>query len=287
MSLAVRIIPRMDIKGSNLVKGMHLEGLRVLGKPEIFAKHYYQQGADELFFQDVVASLYGRNSLHEIIKRTAKEISIPLTVGGGIRSLENIKCILRSGADKVAINTAAIEEPTLISKAAKMFGSSTIVVAIEAIQQADGGYIAYTDNGRNSSGLDVFMWAKKVEELGAGELVLTSVDREGSGKGADLSLLSKVASLLSIPVIAHGGIGKKSDVLDVFNVEKINATAVSSMFHYEYVLANKENESYKEEGNIEFLRNKRQMSLFEPASILDTKKFLIKNNIHCRKVSNS
>jgi len=172
MSVAVRIIPKLDIKGPNLVKGVHLEGLRVLGKPEVFAKYYYEQGADELFYQDVVASLYGRNSLQEIISKTAKEIFIPLTVGGGIRTIEDISNLLRAGADKVSINTAAIENPGLITEASNIFGASTIVVSIEAIKQADGRYFAFTDNGRNSTGKEILSWAKEAELLGAGEIVI-------------------------------------------------------------------------------------------------------------------
>lgn len=161
MTETIRIIPRLDIKGPNLVKGIHLEGLRVLGKPESFAKFYYENGADELFFQDVVASLYDRNSLHNIITRTAREIFIPLTVGGGIRTIEDIRDVLRAGADKVAINTAAIKQPSFIKEAALKFGSSTIVVAIEAIRDASGKYLAYTDNGREYTGIEVVKWAKK------------------------------------------------------------------------------------------------------------------------------
>jgi len=189
--MSIRIIPRLDIKGPNLVKGIHLEGLRVLGRPEEFAKYYYEQGADELMYQDVVASLYGRNSLQEIINRTAKAIFIPLTVGGGIRTIEDIRNVLRAGADKVAINTAAIKNPEFIKQAAINYGSSTIVIAIEAIKHKNGDYFAYTDNGREYTGKEVVEWAKRVEELGAGEIVLTSVDREGTGEGFDLDLLKK------------------------------------------------------------------------------------------------
>ncbi len=178
---AVRVIPRLDIKGPNLVKGIHLEGLRVLGKPEDFAQYYYEQGADELLFMDVVASLYERNSLHDIISQTAKKIFIPLTVGGGLRTIEDIKNVLRAGADKVSLNTAAIKNPQIIRDASRKFGSSTIVVAIEAIKEADGTYRAYTDNGREHTGVEVVSWAKQVEELGAGEIIITSVDKEGTG----------------------------------------------------------------------------------------------------------
>jgi cyclase len=166
----VRIIPRLDIKGPNLVKGIHLEGLRVLGKPERFARHYYENGADELLYMDVVASLYQRNNLLDIVTRTSREIFIPLTVGGGIRTLDDINQVLRAGADKVSLNTAAVANPSFIKEAAQRFGSSTIVVSIEAIRQYDGHYEAYTDNGRESTGLDAIEWAKRVVDLGAGEI---------------------------------------------------------------------------------------------------------------------
>ena len=166
----IRIIPRLDIKGPNLVKGIHLEGLRVLGKPENFAQLYYEQGADELIYQDTVASLYQRNNLTEIITRTAKNIFIPLTVGGGLRDVKDINKVLRAGADKVAINTAAINNPNFINKASKAFGSSTIVVAVEAIKQKDNSYLAYTDNGREYTNVEVLSWVKEAEERGAGEI---------------------------------------------------------------------------------------------------------------------
>ena len=184
--MTVRIIPRLDIKGPNLVKGIHLEGLRVLGKPERYARHYYEQGADELLYMDVVASLYQRNSLLDIVTRTAREIFIPLTVGGGLRTIDDIRTVLRAGADKVSLNTAAIRDPGLIREAALRFGSSTITVSIEAIRKPDGSYEAYTDNGRERTGVDAFDWAIRAAELGAGELIVTSIDREGTGKGFDL-----------------------------------------------------------------------------------------------------
>ena len=150
----MRVISRLDIKGPNLVKGIHLEGLRVLGTPEDFARYYYEAGADELIYQDVVASLYERNSLHEFISRSAQELFVPLTVGGGLRTLDDISAALAVGADKVSINTAALQNPQLIEQAALQFGSSTIVIAIEAIRQSDGTYLAYTDNGREHTGIN-------------------------------------------------------------------------------------------------------------------------------------
>jgi cyclase len=277
----VRVIPRLDIKGPNLVKGIHLEGLRVLGKPSDFAKYYYEQGADELMFMDVVASLYERNSLHDIISETVKKIFIPITVGGGLRTISDIKEVLRVGADKVCLNTAAIKNPQLIKDASRMFGSSTIVVAIEAIKESEGKYLAYTDNGREYTGVDVFEWAQKVNELGAGEIVITSVDKEGTGQGYDAELISKISRLVSIPVIAHGGAGKKQDVVDVLKTADPSAVMISSLFHYDFI---KENESTGSEleGNVEFLKQKRTFHTFEPCSISDVKRELLANNLECR-----
>ncbi|WP_291285058.1 imidazole glycerol phosphate synthase cyclase subunit [Flavobacterium sp.] len=277
----VRIIPRLDIKGPNLVKGIHLEGLRVLGKPSDFAKYYYEQGADELMFMDVVASLYERNSLHDIISETAKKIFIPITVGGGLRSISDIKEVLRVGADKVCLNTAAIKNPQLIKDASRMFGSSTIVVAIEAIKENDGRYLAYTDNGREYTGIDVFEWAQKVDELGAGEIVITSVDREGTGQGYDLDLITKITNSVSIPVIAHGGAGNQDHVSEVLKGANVSSAMISSLFHYHFIKEN-ESEASSLEGNVEFLNQKRSFHTFKPCSITDVKKALINNNIDCR-----
>ncbi len=277
----VRIIPRLDVKGPNLVKGIHLEGLRALGKPSDLAKYYYEQGADELMFMDVVASLFERNSLHDIISETAKSIFIPITVGGGLRSIADIKGVLRAGADKVCLNTAAIKNPELIKKASRMFGSSTIVVAIEAIKESDGKYLAYTDNGREHTGVDVFEWAQRVDELGAGEIVITSVDKEGTGEGFDLELIAKVSALVGIPVIAHGGAGKKEHVTELFKAGAADAVALASLLHYQYIKEN-EPEVSETEGNVEFLKQKRSYHIFQPCEISEVKKELLNNNIECR-----
>lgn len=276
----IRIIPRLDIKGPNLVKGIHLEGLRVLGKPYDFAKHYYSCGADELLLMDVVASLYERNSLHNIITETAKNNFIPITVGGGIRTVNDIKNILRAGADKVCLNTAAIKNPQFIRQAAREFGSSTIVVAIEAIKD-NGKYLAYTDNGREYTGLDVFEWAQQIEELGAGELVITSVDKEGTGNNFENELISKINNLVSIPVIAHGGAGKKEDVVNLIKLSPVSAVMISSIFHYDYI-KNNETTVSSFEGNSQFLKQKMIVNKLKPCSIIDLKNELRINNINCR-----
>lgn len=277
-----RIIARLDIKGPNLVKGIHLEGLRVLGKPELFARHYYEAGADEMMYVDIVASLYDRNSLHDIVTRTAKENFIPLTVAGGIRTLDDIRDVLRAGADKVSLNTAAIKRPEIIKEASRKFGSSTIVVTIEAIKQPDGLYLAYTDNGREFTGIEVLRWASMVEELGAGEIVITSVDREGTGLGFDLELTKMVAEAVSIPVIAHGGAGCLEDIESVLDEGKADAVAIASMLHYEFINSNGISGDYKKEGNIEFLKSGRSFSKINAATLPEIKQYLCNKKVSCR-----
>lgn len=277
----VRIIPRLDIKGPNLVKGIHLEGLRVLGKPEAFARHYYETGADELMYQDVVASLYNRNSLKDIISRAARNTFIPLTVGGGLRSVQDIRDVLRAGADKVALNTAVVKDPSLLTRASRTFGSSTIVVTIEAIRQADGSYFAFTDNGREQTGLEVVSWAKRVEELGAGEICLTSVDREGTGRGYDIELIGSVTKAVSIPVIVHGGAGKPEDVV-LAAQEGASAVAFASILHYDFIHRRENVESFEGEGNDTFLRAGRQFMQMKTAGLSEIKELLAERGLDCR-----
>lgn len=249
----VRIIPRLDIKGPNLVKGVHLEGLRVLGKPEDFAFQYYLDGADELIYMDIVASLYGRNNLLEIVRRTAERIFIPLTVGGGIRTIEDIRDVLCAGADKVAINTAAIQKPALIKEGARVFGSQCIVVSIEAKRKNNGSYEAFVDNGRQETGIDVFKWVRQAYKLGAGEILVTSIDRDGTGEGYDIELITKIINLVPIPVIACGGAGKIEDVKELIRLTNVDAVSAGSIFHYNKITRDL-TKSNLDEGNIEFLK---------------------------------
>jgi len=228
----VRLIPRLDIKGSNLIKGIRLEGLRVIGDPQEFALHYYEAGADELIYMDIVASLYGRNNLSDIIRRAADQVYIPITVGGGIRSVDDARHILRSGADKVAINTAAIANPLLITQIARRFGSQAMVLSIEAKQVASAKWEVYTDNGRERTGLDVIEWVQRGVALGAGEILLTSVDREGTRKGFELDLLRKVSQAVPVPVIASGGMGSTQDLIDAANLGLVDAVAMADVLHY-------------------------------------------------------
>lgn len=278
----VRIIPRLDIKGPNLVKGIHLEGLRVLGKPESFAEYYYNQGADELFFQDSVASLYDRNSLKDIIEKTARKIFIPMTVGGGIRTIEDIRKALLVGADKVAINTAAIKNPQFIKDASRKFGASTIVVAIEAIKESSGEYMAYSDNGREYSGIKVLDWALQVQEMGAGEIVITSVDKEGTGEGFDLGLIKMVADAVEIPVIAHGGGKSPEDVNQLFQKTGVDGVSIASILHYGLIQNYHGNDDYSLEGNTNFLKSGASFSKIHPCTISEIKQCLQTNNVPVR-----
>jgi cyclase len=280
--MSVRIIPRLDIKGPNLVKGIHLEGLRVLGRPERFARLYYEHGADELLYMDVVASLYGRNNLLDIVSRTAREIFIPLTVGGGLRTLDDIKEALRAGADKVSINTAAIGSPELVREAAHRFGSSTIVVSIEAIRMPDGRYEAYTDNGRERTGVDALEWAVRAAELGAGELLVTSIDREGTGKGFDLELTRAIAQSVSIPVIACGGAGRLGHVYDVVVEGKADAVCLASVLHYHAIKHELTHDDVSSEGNTEHLRSGHGFSKVQDAALPEVKTYLLERGIACR-----
>jgi cyclase len=279
----IRIIPRLDIKGPNLVKGIHLEGLRALGKPAEFAKYYYDNGADELLLMDVVASLYDRNSLHHIISETAESVFIPITVGGGLRTLEDIKSVLRAGADKVALNTAAIKNPKLIQQAVNKFGSSTIVISIEAIKQENGNYFCFTDNGREFTGVEVVDWVRKVQELGAGEIIITSVDKEGTGKGLDEELISKVSKESSVPLIVHGGIGSNDHIKNIIEHHDIDAVCAASIFHYDFIKNKHNKKIYGNEGNTEFLTSGRTVKSIETTSIHNLKSFLSLNDISVRK----
>ncbi len=228
----IRLIPRLDIKGPYLVKGIQMEGLRKLGDPNKFALSYYNQGACELIYIDIVASLYNRDNIIEIVKKTAKDIFIPLTVGGGVRSIEDIRKLLHSGADKVAINTAAIKEPKLIKEAASVFGSQCIVVSIEAKRIGSNKWEAYIDNGRERTGVDVLDWVLQAVELGAGELLITSVDQEGTKKGYDIDLIRIIADRVPIPVIVCGGAGKPEDIVNAVVEGHADAVAAGSIFHY-------------------------------------------------------
>lgn len=281
---AMRIIPRLDIKGPNLVKGIHLEGLRILGSSAYYAERYYEQGADELLFMDAVASLYGRNSLTDIIEWTAQRIFIPLTVGGGLRSLEDMHAVLRAGADKVAVNTAALERPEIISEASQAFGSSTIVVSIDAQQLDDGRYYAYADNGRENTFRDAFEWAEQAAELGAGELLITSINQEGTGRGFDCALVRRIAERVSIPVIACGGAGSAPDIVEVVHAGAADAVSVASVLHFRLAKALVDaGADFGSHGDFPILAEKRDYDRVERLTIAEIKAALRDAGVACRE----
>jgi imidazole glycerol-phosphate synthase subunit HisF len=229
---AARLIARLDVKGPNLVKGIRLEGLRVIGDPRTFARRYYAEGADEILYVDIVASLYGRNNILEVVRRTAGDVFVPMTVAGGLRSEMDVREALRSGADKVAINTAAVANPELIRVVSEAFGSQCMVVDIQTKKIGPDRWEAYTDNGRERTGLDALEWAHRAVSLGAGELLITSVDREGTQKGMDLDFLRRVTTLVEVPVIASGGVGTPEHARQAIVEGGADAVAVASVLHY-------------------------------------------------------
>ena len=230
--MSFRLIARLDIKGSNLIKGIHLEGLRVIGDPQVYARQYYQDGADELIYMDVVASLYNRNSLRDIVSRTAKDVFIPMTVGGGIRTVDDVKDLLRAGADKIALNTAVIQRPELIREIARRFGSQCVVLSIEAKRLGPNKWEAYTNNGRERTGKDVLKWAQQGVEFGAGEILVTSIDQEGTRKGFDLPLVKELTAAVPIPVVASGGMGNLQHLDQLIDQCFSDAVAIADCLHY-------------------------------------------------------
>ena len=227
-----RIIARLDIKGDNLIKSINLEGLKKIGKPQTFAKQYYKENIDELIFIDTVATLYGRNQLQDIILEASKEIFIPLAVGGGIRSIQDAENSFMSGADKILINSQAVKNPQFINELAKKFGNQSIVINVEVKKFKSERWEVYITNGRDRTGLEVNDWIKKCESLGAGEVMITSIDKEGTGKGPDLELIDYLQDSIKLPIIYSGGVGS---IKDIKNLKKfrINALALSRVLHYD------------------------------------------------------
>lgn len=230
--LAKRIIPCLDVHEGRVVKGTNFIQLRDAGDPVELAAFYDQEGADELVFLDISASAEGRATMVEVVKRTAEEVFIPFTIGGGLRTIEDIRRMLRAGADKVSLNTAAVQNPQLIAEGAHAFGSQCIVVAIDARRIAEGRWEVYTHGGRTPTGKDVLEWAKEVEELGAGEILLTSMDRDGTKNGYDNELNRTVGRAVSIPLIASGGVGNLQHLADGLTIGEADAVLAASIFHY-------------------------------------------------------
>ena len=227
----LRVIARLDVKDESLVKGIQYEGLRKLGDPHDFALRYYQQGIDELVYLDTVASLYERSNLSGILERTTRDVFIPITAGGGVRSVEDMAALLRAGADKVAVNTAALRDPKLLTQCAQAFGRQCVVLSVQAKRRPGGGWEAYYDNGREHSGRDVLEWVREGTERGAGEIFLTSVDQEGFQRGMDQELIAAVTAQVDIPVISAGGAdGARS--LEMASENGADAVALGSVLHY-------------------------------------------------------
>ncbi len=227
-----RIIPCLDVKDGKVVKGINFVGIKDVGDPVECARMYNEQGADEIVFLDITATVEARKTIVDIVRETAKQVFVPLTVGGGISTIEDFSKLLRAGADKVSVNSAAIKNPQLIADAADKFGSQCVVVAIDAKRADDGTFHVYVAGGRIDTGLDAVEWAKKACELGAGEILLTSMDADGTKQGFDLELLNAVTAVVNIPVIASGGCGKLEHFSEVFEKTDADAALAASLFHY-------------------------------------------------------
>lgn len=227
-----RLIARLDVKGPKLVKGIHLEGLKFIGDPQEFARKYYQHGIDEIIYLDAVASLYGRESLLEVVRHTAKSVFIPITVGGGIRSVDDATEVLRAGADKVSINTGAVKNPKLITEIAKRYGTQCAVLSVDVRKIEKGKWEVFIENGRERTGIDALEWICQGVKHGAGELLLTSIDQEGTRKGFDLELIKTVTALIDIPVIASGGMNTTEDLIKVVQQSGADAVAMADVLHH-------------------------------------------------------
>lgn len=243
--LAKRIIPCLDVRDGKVVKGINFVGIKEVGDPVECAAEYDRQGADEIVFLDITASNEGRGTMLDVVSRTAKKVFVPLTVGGGIRTIDDFRDTLRAGADKVSVNSAAVKNPSLISEAADIFGRQCVVVAIDVKKCPDGHYTVVINGGRIDMGIDAVEWAKKAEELGAGEILLTSMDTDGVKGGFDIDMLNAVCSVVNIPVIASGGCGRLSHFTDVFEQTGASAALAASLFHYKELTVGEVKEEMK------------------------------------------
>jgi imidazole glycerol-phosphate synthase subunit HisF len=258
--LIKRIIARLDIKNNFLVKGMHLEGLRILGYPELFSKKYFDESIDEIIFQDVVASLYKRNQLSTLTSKISENVFVPITVGGGIRNINDIKETLICGADRVSINTGAIHNKEFIKEAVKIFGSSTICISIETLK-IDNTYKIYTDSGRTEINIDTFDWIKEVQDLGVGEIILTSINNEGTGKGFDINLYEQASKISNIPLLAHGGAKTPENVYEVFSKANVDGAIIASAFHFNYYKELLDKKEVPLTGSTNFLKDNDTLSI--------------------------
>lgn len=278
MKKAIRIIPILDIKNGLLIKGINFEGLRVLGYAKDFAKLYFFQGADEICYQDSVATLYGTNNLTKFVSQSAKNVFVPLSVGGGIRSIDEASLMFKSGADKIILNSAVIDNISFLKKVSQIFGSSNITVIIQAIKVGKKYFICKS-NGRDLVKIDPLSWAQKVEEFGAGEIIITSVNNEGLKKGFDIPLTKKIVEKVSIPVIAHGGAGNLKQIYDVIRYAKVSGVGLASILHYDAI---KFLPKVKTKiGNTSYLESIKKISK-QKNTIKEIKDFLKKKKIEIR-----
>ena len=226
-----RIIGRLDIKGSNLIKGINFEGLKIIGSPIEFAEKYYSEGIDELIYIDTVATLYGRNNLLDLVKKVGEKVFIPIIVAGGIRTVADARNFLNAGADKVGVNTAAVNNPSILQEISSRFGSQSLVLIIDAKKKSDNNWEVFTENGREKTGKNVVEWAKQANQLGIGEILLTSIDKDGTMKGPDIELVKSIKEVIDVPLIVSGGIGKIDHIEDLFNLTHNYNLAIGSAIH--------------------------------------------------------
>jgi len=268
----IRIIPKLDIKNKNLVKGINLEGLRVLGDPRKFAETYYIEGADEIIYHDVVASLYQRNNLSSLIKHTSENIFLPMLVGGGIINLDQVEIILKSGADRVFLNTAVLNNPSLINEIVKKYGSSTLVVSLEFVK-SNGKYYCRKDFGREETNKQLISWAKEVEDRGAGEIIVSSIDTDGTGKGFDLHVAEELSKKINVPFVVNGGISSLNQIKQLLNASKPSGIAIGSALHYGNI-DHHFTKKNKLDGNVDFLSRRQNYRDFGKLKIQEIKKYI-------------
>ena len=269
----IRLIPKIDIKGRNLVKGINLEGFRALGDVNSYIEKYYTDGADELILNDVVASLYDRNTLHKLLEKITKKIFIPLIVGGGIRTIKDIEFLLKSGADRVYLNSSIIKNPKFINKSVNYFGSSTIIGSIEVIK-VNKKYICVSNSGREESKLNLLKWAKELEDRGVSEIFITSVDKDGLGEGFDIELLNILDQNINIPYIVSGGYGNINHLQEIKHLQKLSGVSIGSALHYFESSQLNYNLKKFSEGNYSFFKEKKNFLNFEYKNIKELKRII-------------
>ncbi len=277
-----RIITKLDIKGPNLVKGVNLEGLRVLGDPNFFAKKYYKNLSDEIIYHDCVASLYDRNNFLNLIEKTSSDVFIPISVGGGIKSLRDIEKVLSAGADKVFINSAAIKRPKFLVEASKEFGSANICLSIEVIKNTNNEFICLSNYGREVSNKKLLNWFYEAQQLGIGEILLTSISCDGMGNGFDHEILELIYDKIYVPFIIHGGAGNEKQIYEVLKYDRVSGVAISSLLHYSLIREKDFKFELKSEGNTQFLTFSRDTTNFKKTNIARIKKYLKKKGIKVR-----